>query len=295
MKNFIVTETENGMRLLRLVMLLTTGMPKSLLYKSFRNGRIKVNNKKEKENYRINTGETVSLYINDEFFVPEKKVLNPSFGFKVVYLDEHIALVDKKAGTLCHSDKSNDGNLLDGFIEQHGSGAFRPCLINRLDRGTQGLVIIARTHDAAEHLSSSMREGLIEKRYLAISTGAVNGVIKTGYSRSNNITTATEGNDMISEFKTLDSRGDYHLLEIILQTGKTHQIRSQLSSLGFHIVGDRKYSSSKTAVTGVKNQLLCAYELRFSKGLPTPLKGVCGRTFTAKSCCATDFFDSLIE
>ncbi len=291
MKNFVVTDTENGMRLLRLVQLLTFGMPKSILYKSFRTGRIKVFNKKQKENYRVKTGDVLSLYINDEFFTDTEKALNPSNGFKVVYHDEHLAILYKESGVLCHSDETGDGNLLDGFIKHYGSGTFRPCLINRLDRGTEGLVIIARTHNAAEQLNSYMRDGGITKLYLAVTDGKVDGLVKTGYSRKDRITVATDGDEMISEFETLKKKGNYYLLQIKLHTGKTHQIRSHLASLGVHIIGDRKYL--KDSKDNVSNQLLCAYKICFSETAIPELSGVAGSCFTADNSRTVSYFDSL--
>ncbi len=294
MKKFVISNTENGMRLLRLVQLLTFNMPKSLLYKSFRTGRVKVNDKKQKEDYRVTTGEVISLYINDEFFEGQKyHMANGASGFKIIHIDDCVAIVEKEAGVLCHSDETGDANLLDGFINKYGSGTFRPCLINRLDRGTEGLVVIARTHDAAEYLSECMRERRIIKQYLTVSTAAVNGVIKTGYRRNNKLTEVVKGDDMISEYKVLSSKGEYHLLEVILHTGKTHQIRAQLASKGAHIVGDRKYSSSTGMVNGIKNQLLCAYSLEFIGEYPDILCGIAGKKFTALNCSPLKFFNQI--
>ncbi len=292
MKNFVVKDTENGMRLLRLVQLLTVNMPKSMLYKSFRNGRVKIFDKKQKENYRVKTGDVLSLYINDEFFEVKKEKLsaNPSFDFTEIYIDEHIAIIQKGSGVLCHSDETKDPNLLDGFIAKHGSGKFRPCLINRLDRGTEGLIIVARTHNAAEHAAELIREKKVVKRYLAVTDGAADGMIITGYSRHDRVTPATPGDKMITEFKTIKSCNGYYLVEAVLHTGKTHQIRAQLASLGVHIVGDRKYLS-KADITQPKNQLLCAYELQFEDGLSAELSGVSGKTFTVERCKTLSFFN----
>ncbi len=294
MKKFVVTDTENGMRLLRLVQLLTTDMPKSVLYKSFRKGRVKVSGKKHDENYRVKTGEELSLYINDEFFQSESIIKNitPCTNFNVIYIDDNVAIIEKPSGVLCHSDVTGDGNLLDGFISKYGRGCFKPCLINRLDRGTEGLVLIARTHNAAEKASCLMKKRMITKRYLAVTDAEVNQVVTSGYSRNNNITVATDGDNMVTTFRTLESKAGFYLVEAILHTGKTHQIRAHLASLGIHIIGDRKYLVKKSNPM-VKNQLLCAYELTFDNTLTDELAGLCGKTFKAEFSQTTNFFENL--
>ncbi len=294
MKNFVVTDTENGMRLLRLVQLLTFNMPKSILYKSFRKGRIKIDGKKHSENYRVKTGENVSLYINDEFFITQDIVqnINPCYDFHTIYIDDNIAIIEKPSGVLCHSDATGDANLLDGFISKFGSGNFKPCLINRIDRGTEGLVIIARTHNAAEKASLLMRNKKIKKRYLAVTDGSVDSLVTTGYFRENKITIAIKGKGMTTEFKTLGSKNGYYLIEAVLHTGKTHQIRAQLASLGVHIIGDRKYLT-KNNMNNISNQLLCAYELSFDDNLTDELIGLSGKTFTAQFSETAKFYENL--
>lgn len=293
MKKFTVKNTEDGMRLLRLVTLLTTNMPKSLLYKSFRTGRIKVCGIKQKENYRVCTGQIIYLYINDEFFCEKKKLQNPADNFAVIYTDDNIAILQKPAGILCHSDCTGDANLLDGFIARFGSGTFRPCLVNRIDRGTEGLVIVARTHPAAEATAFALKN--IEKHYLVVTAGAVNGEVSTGFHRENRHTTAILGeDDMKTHFTTIENKAGLYLLCAKLITGKTHQIRAQLAALGIPIIGDKRYGN--TALNSkytAKTQLLCAYRLIFPIFKEdNPLFAVSGKEFTCNGCYTMKFFDN---
>ncbi len=290
MKKFIVTSTENGMRLSRLVLLLTKNMPKSLLYKSFRNGRVKVFGKKKPENYTVCTGDEIAMYINDEFFEQKTRACNPATGFKTVYIDDNVAIVQKPQRMLCHSDATGDANLLDGFITAYGSGTFAPCLVNRIDRGTEGLVMIARTHDAAQILAQEIRERNVKKHYLAVTYGRADGECTTGFERVDKITSVTGGTTMKTVFETLSQKGNYYLVKAELITGKTHQIRAQLAHLGAPIVGDRKYGSKQK--TDRHGQLLCAYSLTFGE-LPPPLEALSGRTFCCEDSETIRFFEGL--
>ena len=122
MKQFTATANDEGVRLSRFVQSVTTGLPTSLLYKSFRNKRIKVNGKKAAPDARLAAGDLIELYINDEFFPPEAKPARPARPAKprqprvqVIYEDENIAVLYKPAHLLCHSDRTGDANLVDAF------------------------------------------------------------------------------------------------------------------------------------------------------------------------------------
>ena len=171
MKKFIAGENENGVRLSRFVESVTRDMPRSLLYKSFRNKRIKVNGKRGEADTRLSSGDVIELYINDEFFpekpvVPAKKPPRRQPPVKVIYQDENIAVLYKPAHLLCHSDRTGDANLVDAFCAQlQASGEydpkaenrFAPAICNRLDRGTEGLVIAAKKYTALRDLKIAKR------------------------------------------------------------------------------------------------------------------------------------------
>ena len=156
MKQFTATANDEGVRLSRFVQSVTTGLPTSLLYKSFRNKRIKVNGKKAAPDARLCAGDLIELYINDEFFPPEAAPARPARPSRpsrpkqpkvqVVYEDGNIAVLYKPAHLLCHSDRTGDANLVDAFTQYlaekgeyvpGGENRFAPALCNRLDRGTR--------------------------------------------------------------------------------------------------------------------------------------------------------------
>ena len=160
MKQFTATANDEGVRLSRFVQSVTRGLPTSLLYKSFRNKRIKVNGKRAAPDARLAAGDLIELYINDEFFPPESAPARPAKPARpkqpkvqVIYEDQNIAVLYKPAHLLCHSDRTGDANLVDAFTQYliekgeyqpGGENRFAPALCNRLDRGTEGLVIAAK-------------------------------------------------------------------------------------------------------------------------------------------------------
>ena len=174
MKQYTATANDEGVRLSRFVQSVTRDFPTSLLYKSFRNKRIKVNGKKGVPEDRIKAGDLIELYINDEFFPPEgakpahkpapKKQQNQP-KVTVIYEDENIAVLYKPTHLLCHSDRTGDANLVDAFTQYlaqkgeydpQGENRFKPGICNRLDRGTEGLVIAGQDKADAQSMRSAI-------------------------------------------------------------------------------------------------------------------------------------------
>ena len=185
MKQFTAGENENGVRLSRFVESVTENLPRSLLYKSFRNKRIKVNGRRAEPDTRLCAGDVIELYINDEFFPARPAVKKPAPRRQppvtVVYEDDSIAVLYKPAHLLCHSDRTGDANLVDAFAAQleaqgkydpKAENRFAPAICNRLDRGTEGLVIAAKSYAALRDMNAIIREDLLKKEYLTITVGA---------------------------------------------------------------------------------------------------------------------------
>ena len=189
MKQYTATANDEGVRLSRFVQSVTRDLPTSLLYKSFRNKRIKVNGKKGAPEDRIQAGDLIELYINDEFFPPEgakpaakkppKKQQNQP-KVTVIYEDENIAVLYKPTHLLCHSDRTGDANLVDAFTQYlaqkgeydpSGENRFKPGICNRLDRGTEGLVIAAKSYAALRDMNEIIRTDLLKKEYYTITVG----------------------------------------------------------------------------------------------------------------------------
>lgn len=284
MKSFTAGKNEAGVRLSRFVQNVTHNLPASLLYKSFRNKRVKVNGKKAAPEYRISEGDLIELYINDEFFpaqaaaAPVKRLPPPT----VVYEDENIAILYKPAHRLCHSDRTGDLSLVEQFcsyLAQKGEYSpadettFTPAICNRLDRGTEGLVIAAKNYAALRDMNTVIRTDLVRKEYLAITCGTPpkgrHVAWLCHFEKNNKVevrSAEAEGyKQIVTEFSPLRTAGPFCLCRVGLVTGRTHQIRAHLAFLGAPVLGDVKYGSKKmNERTGLRTQQLCAVKLTFA-------------------------------
>ena len=288
MKSFTAGPNENDVRLSRFVEGVTKDMPRSMMYKAFRNKRIKVNGKRAEPDTRLSAGDLIELYINDEFFPvgkPTAKTPKPrrQAPVTVVYEDENFAVLYKPAHLLCHSDRTGDANLVDAFAayleakgeyDPHAEKRFAPALCNRLDRGTEGLVLAAKSYAALRDLNAIIRDDMMKKEYLTITVGAPpqgRFVAWLQHSEKNNKVRIhareSEGyKQIITEVTVIRQAGPFALCRIGLITGRTHQIRAHLAYLGHPVLGDIKYGNHKmNERTGLKTQALCAQRLTFGR------------------------------
>lgn len=287
MKEFTAGENENGVRLSRFVESVAKELPRSLLYKAFRNKRIKVNGKRGEANTRLQTGDVVSLYINDEFFPAEeqKPVKEPPRqpAVTVVYEDDNIAALYKPAHMLCHSDRTGDANLVDAFCAQlqaqgkydpRAEARFAPAICNRLDRGTEGLVLAAKNYAALRDMNEVIRSDWLKKEYLTITVGAPpvgRFVAWLQHSEKGNkvrihAREADGYKKIVTDIIIIRQAGPYALCRIGLVTGRTHQIRAHLAYLNHPVLGDIKYGNKKfNELSGLKTQALCAQRLTFGQ------------------------------
>ena len=289
MKRFTATANDEGVRLSRFVLSVTAGLPASLLYKSFRNKRAKVNGKKAAPDARQAAGDVIELNINDELFPPEKpaRPAKPARSrqprVQVVYEDDNIAVLYKPAHLLCHGDRTGDANLVDAFTAYltgkgeyapGGENRFAPALCNRLDRGTEGLVIAAKNYAALRDMNEIIRTDRLKKEYYTITVGIPPRGRFTAWwehdEKANKVSIhahpdqAGRRKQIVTDVDVLRTAGPYALCRIGLVTGRTHQIRAHLAYLGRPVLGDIKYGNRKANErAGAKTQALCAVRVSF--------------------------------
>lgn len=301
MKEFIIQKNEENQRFDKYLKKLLPNATTSFLYKMMRKKNIVINKKKVEGNEKLKAGDVVSIFLSDETFekfhvnLEELKKEYDALksltlkGLKVVYEDDEMIVADKPYNMLSQkaSDKDMSANeYLLGYMINKGElsfeeyQTFRPSVVNRLDRNTTGLLLFGKTLNALQQLGEGIRERSIEKYYRAVVASELKEELELkGYllkdEKTNKVTfykEQVEGSDYIETgVKPVKIKNGLTLVEIHLVTGKTHQIRLHLSTIGHPILGDMKYGNEKINKKyyeshKVNHQLLHAYRLEFPDG-----------------------------
>ena len=305
MREFTIKKNDAGQRLDKFLSKSVKGLPTSMMYKLIRTKKIKVNRKRAEQNYMLCEGDTVQLFIRDEFFdSPEKDTgalsrITPKLS--VLYEDENIILLTKRPGVLVHEDTEGAENTLimhlkaylygKGEYDPDNENSFAPALCNRIDRNTGGIVIGAKNAEALRVMNEKIRDGHMNKFYLCLVHGTPKKKEDKLYaflrkdSKNNTVEVRNSpfpgAKEIITGYRVLEPRGDTSLLEVELFTGRTHQIRAQMAAIGHPLVGDGKYGVNRDErKKGYKYQALYAYKLRFPKTKEENLLSYLeGRTF----------------
>ena len=288
MKEFTIGQNDAGQRLDRFLAKAVPLLPASLAQKYIRIKRIKCNGKRVDRDTRLQEGDVLQLYINDEFFDKPREdnayltVANPKLN--IVYEDENILLVDKRPGLAVHPhDGAEYGRTLIDHIQSYlyqkrewrprEENAFTPALCNRIDRNTGGIVIAAKTAEALRVMNQKIKDREIDKRYLAIvegtpkpREGSLKGYLFKDAQKNRVYVTDTPqpgSKTCQTNYKTLASAAGLSLVECELITGRTHQIRAQFAHEGHPLLGDGKYGKLDKRFDR-SYQALYSYKLTFT-------------------------------
>lgn len=316
MRNYVIGKNDAGQRLDKFITKTVPSLPKALMYKYLRLKRIKLNGKKADIATRLNEGDSVDMYINDEFFVEKEEkysFLGAGKNLDIIYEDENIMLLDKKVGLLSHPDEGEYVDTLIGRVQRYlcekgeydpkSEASFTPALANRIDRNTGGIVMAAKNAETLRILNEKIKFREIKKLYLCIIIGCPPKKSDTlrGYmikdEKKNKVTVLPSpvpgAREMKTRYTVLASKDGISLAEIDLLTGRTHQIRAHMASIGYPLLGDGKYGTNaqNKKYGGYKKQCLYSYKTVFDfetdAGILNYLKG---KSFEADNIWFRDAF-----
>lgn len=319
MKEFIITENDANQRADKFLTKTFKNLPTSLMYKAFRKKDIKLNKKRCHPEYKLQNGDILNIYIKDEFLqniVKSYDFMKAPTKLDIIYEDDNLLLVNKKPGLLCHPDENYHFDSLIARVQHYlfdknefnpkNENSFSPSLVNRIDRNTGGIVIIAKNANSLRILNSKLKNREIKKFYVCV----VNGKLKkkqdtlVAYLEKNESKNKvfisknpTKNSKIIkTKYEIISENKNFSLLNVELLTGRTHQIRAHLAFIGHPLLGDSKYGINKiNRETHYKYQALYSYKLKFNFSTPSDqLEYLNGKAFTApKVWFVEDFYHNL--
>lgn len=270
-KEYIIKD--DGARLDKAIAELDSDISRMMIQKLIQEDKITVNGKKEKASYKVKINDKIDI----EFDEPKESKLKPEeIPLDVIYEDSDIIIINKEKGMVVHPGNGNpDGTLANAIMARCKDslsgigGEIRPGIVHRIDKDTSGIIIVAKNDKAHIDISEQIKQHKTKKTYLALVRGIVKeneATINMPIGRSQKdrkkMAVDKKGKEAITHFKVLKRFKENTLLEVVIETGRTHQIRVHLSYIGYPIVGDYTYSNGKNKF-GVEGQMLHAYKIKF--------------------------------
>jgi len=284
-----VAAEDGGKRLDQFLAARLGGVSRARVQEMIAEGKALVNDALAKASFKLRGGESITIL--GEAHRPPLKAIAEEIPLDIVYEDDDLAVINKAAGMMVHAgagasdDARNRGTLVNALLHHLRSlsgvgGELRPGIVHRLDKETSGLIVVAKNDDAHRKLSAQFAAREVKKKYVALVHGWVkkdSGTLAQSISRDRvrrtRMTTRLEGGRAaVTHYRAvrrLDTKfGKFTLLEVKIDTGRTHQIRVHVAALGYPVVGDTMYGApkqarGKNAVTGLARNFLHAAELEF--------------------------------
>ena len=283
MKEFIISGRESGITVLKYSSKMLKEAPVSLIYKFIRNKNIELNGKRCSGSDILKDGDRINFFLADETFdrfhgaetgeTPgahsrgtDRITLE---GSRILYEDEDYLFYDKPAGLRSQSDASGKISLNDMLVAYAGvTGVFKPSVCNRLDTNTSGIVLCGRSVTGLKKLNKAIKEHRIRKFYRAVLLGRIDGNLHlssfiSASDKDNKVSISDEPKagyrKIITELKVISANDVCTYAEILLVTGRKHQIRAQMAHIGHPVAGDPKYGQGGKGMDGIKRPMLHSY------------------------------------
>jgi 23S rRNA pseudouridine1911/1915/1917 synthase len=261
---------ENNIRIDK-YLALNTEYSRELITKMIKDGYVLVNNKSIKPSYLININDEIEI---DESYIEETNIEPMEMPLDIVYEDEDIMVINKPSGLVVHPGNGNKDNTLVNGLKYYTEelsdmgGNERVGIVHRLDKDTSGLMLIAKTNKAHEILANDFKNRKVYKEYYALlignfpsDTALIDAPIGRDKNNFNKMCVTASGKNAITNLKVLKRYKDYTLVSLVLETGRTHQIRVHMSYIGYPIYNDPVYQNKKTTSFG---QFLHSKTIRFT-------------------------------
>ena len=287
MKSIQVDRSWDGRRLTRFLQKAMPSATMGQIRRFLRLGRVKVDGKRADEETVLRESAVVDMYVEDEFFAEAERA-DPFYSkirpkLTILYEDEQVMLLSKRAGLVCHPDEGEKVHTLltyaQAYLYQKGEWNpktdFAPALCNRIDRFTAGIVILAKTQEALRAMDAKIRTHEVQKYYLCVVHGRMKypeGTLRhwlTKKPEQKKVTVLRRNEpgskEAVTYYQVIDERDGLTLCECLLGTGRTHQIRAQFAAIGHPLLGDNQYGDRRrNEKYGRSFQALYAYRLKFA-------------------------------
>ena len=268
MKEYNVTLKEAGNRLDKAITMLDNTISRTMIKKMLTENKILVNSSIKKASYKVEENDKIQI---NEIKPKETNIKPENIHIDILYEDNDIIVVNKPKGLVVHPANGNpDGTLVNAIMNICGDslsgigGEIRPGIVHRLDKDTSGVLVVAKNDKAHINLSNQIKNREVKKIYIALVRGNIlenEATIDMPIGRSTKdrkkMAVSRNGKQAITHFKVLKRYNDYTLLQIKIDTGRTHQIRVHMSEIGHPVVGDIVYSNGKNPFGIVRTNAAC--------------------------------------